>query len=102
VDQLTNQKDASAMAEPEANGHPQPRRRAAILYPAYHLALAIVIGAPAGFIAPDLPVRWQTPVIISAPLLALVVSESCWPRAITRHEQQLFLDGSDTAAPPTP
>lgn len=90
------------MAEPEANGHPQPRRRAAILYPAYHLAVAIVIGAPTGFIAPDLPALWQTPVIISAPLLALVVSEFSPPHAIRRLEQQLFFDGSDTAALPTP
>ena len=90
------------MAQPEANGHHQPRRRAAILYPAYHLAVAIVIGAPTGFIAPEVPALWQTPVIISAPLLALGVSESCRPHAIRSHEQQLFFDGSDNAAPPTP
>jgi hypothetical protein len=86
----------------EDNDVPRRRRQPALLDPAYLLAVAVTIGTPIGVMTPDLPVRWQTPVLTGAPLLALIVAERCQPRAIRRLEQQLFFDDWDIAAPPTP
>jgi hypothetical protein len=72
------------------------------LYFAYFIAEALVIGLPAGFMTPDLPVPWQTPVFIGVPLLAPFAIDRIRPPAIRRLEKSLFFATWDIATPPTP
>ena len=81
---------------------PRRRRQALILYFAYFIAEICVIGIPVGYMTPDLPLSWQTPVFIGVPLFAPFVVGRIRPPAVKRLENALFFADWDTAALPTP